>query len=102
MEINHAIETVGSSVEYQSDGYSDLKRLEMWTSLLNKINPRTCAEIGIFRGDFARQILANCGSIEQYFMIDPWRHLDNWNKPANVTDEKFREFKREALAVTEF
>lgn len=35
-------------------------------------------------------------------MIDPWRHLADWNKPANRTDEEFVEIKAEALARTEF
>ncbi len=35
-------------------------------------------------------------------MIDPWRHLPDWNKPANTEDEMFESFFHEAMRVTEF
>ena len=47
------------------------------------------AEIGVWRGEFAEHILRRCPSIEHYYMVDPWRHLDDWNKPANVSDPEF-------------
>ena len=34
-------------------------------------------------------ILDNCESINKYYLIDPWRNLDNWNKPFNVDNEMF-------------
>ena len=102
MDAYRAIETLGMSARFQSEGYSDIKRLEFWASLLNELKPRAVAEVGVFRGNFAQHILRNCESIEKYMMLDPWRHLDNWNKPANVSDEEFREVKQEAMAVTEF
>ena len=38
--------------------------------------------------------------IETYYMIDPWRNLADWNKPANTSDEQFEVFHREALERT--
>jgi Methyltransferase domain len=35
-------------------------------------------------------------------MIDPWRHLDDWNKPANHDDSVLAKFSQEAKAKTEF
>ena len=35
-------------------------------------------------------------------MIDPWRHLDDWNKPANQNDTVFEEFFRQANEKTDF
>jgi hypothetical protein len=35
-------------------------------------------------------------------MIDPWRHLDNWNKPANQDDVIFEGFFQETKAKTDF
>ncbi len=60
------------------------------------------AEIGVYRGDFASQILQKCGSIDRYYMIDPWRHLDRWNKPANVSDSDFKQFLAETVSKTDF
>ena len=33
-------------------------------------------------------------------MIDPWRHLDDWNKPANKDDDVFQRFYEESLDKT--
>lgn len=60
------------------------------------------AEVGVYRGEFAARVLAECDSIETYYMIDPWRHLDDWNKPANTDDRSFEEHFDEAMRSTEF
>lgn len=36
------------------------------------------AEIGIFRGIFARALLANLPDIQTYYCIDPWEHYDEY------------------------
>jgi hypothetical protein len=60
------------------------------------------AEIGVYRGRFAAEMLAACSSIQRYYMVDPWRHLDNWNKPANTDDARFAAYLAETKANTEF
>ncbi len=35
-------------------------------------------------------------------MIDPWRHLNHWNKPANQDDAVLGEFLRETKTKTDF
>ena len=35
-------------------------------------------------------------------MLDPWRHLDDWNKPANQGDAVFERFFQEAKEKTDF
>jgi len=60
------------------------------------------AEVGVYEGDFARTILQNCESIRKYYMIDPWKHLDNWNKPANQDDRTFERIFESAKAKTDF
>lgn len=35
-------------------------------------------------------------------MIDPWRKLDDWNKPANEEDDTFEKIYKEAMKLTEF
>ena len=47
------------------------------------------AEIGVWEGEFANRILENCPGIEQYYLVDPWRHLGDWKKPLNVSNERF-------------
>src|SRR5262245_35517212 len=73
-------------------------RLELWSSVIRELRVASCCEVGVFRGDFARHVLQRCEAIEKYYMVDPWRHLDDWNKPANRTDDEFTEIKDEALA----
>jgi len=50
------------------------------------------AELGVYRGDFAAEILQSCEGLTAYYMIDPWRHLNDWNKPANQDDAVLGEF----------
>jgi Methyltransferase domain len=75
-------------------------RFELWTSLINQSSARTVAEVGVYRGEFARHILGSCPAIESYCMIDPWRHLDDWNKPANRPDDTFQKIYDEAMDAT--
>lgn len=77
-------------------------RLEFWADFLRATGVRRMAEIGVYRGDFAAGILQRCGQLTAYYMIDPWRHLSDWNKPANHDDRKLEEFFRETMAKTEF
>ena len=75
-------------------------RPDLWTTFLRRITARKVTEIGVYRGDFAAQLLDGCPSIETYYMIDPWRHLDDWNKPANRDDETFEGIFAEAMEKT--
>jgi hypothetical protein len=75
-------------------------RLELWATFLRRIAARKVAEIGVYRGAFAAHILATCPAIETYYMIDPWRHLDDWNKPANYDNATFQRFFEEAIDRT--
>lgn len=77
-------------------------RFDIWTKFidLNKIS--TMVEIGVWKGDFAANILQHSKSIETYFMIDPWAKLSDWNKPFNVEDEKFEIIFDEMKAKTAF
>lgn len=77
-------------------------RVEFWTQFVQSTRIARMAEVGVFKGDFAAQLLKACPSIEQYFMIDPWRHLDDWNKPANRDDNTFEAFYAEAMTKTDF
>ena len=77
-------------------------RFDLWLRLL-RARPLECAaEIGVWKGDFAQAMLANFNTITKYYMIDPWAHLPDWNKPFNVDDRVFEDVYAEALLKTEF
>lgn len=77
-------------------------RTELWTSFLAATGLARVAEVGVWKGDFAAALLAGCPAIDTYLMIDPWRHLDDWNKPANVATDTFETIRQEAMAKTDF
>lgn len=93
MDIYNTLETAASSAE---------NRLELWSKVIVELQMTSVVEVGVFRGLFARHILQACPKVDQYFMIDPWQHLDDWNKPANKSDTEFVEIKNEAMQNTAF
>jgi hypothetical protein len=77
-------------------------RLDFWCRFITASHIKTMAEIGVYEGDFAAAVLKSCQALEKYYMVDPWRHLDDWNKPANEKDEVFEKIYAAALERTEF
>ena len=77
-------------------------RFELWIEFIQAVQSETMAEVGVYRGDFAAKILAGCKSLKKYYMIDPWKHLADWNKPANKSDEVFEGFLAETRSKTDF
>lgn len=77
-------------------------REELWIDLLRSLEVRRMAEIGVYRGDFASSILHNCEGLSAYYMVDPWRHLQDWNKPSNHDDAKLDQFFHETKSKTDF
>lgn len=67
-------------------------RLGLWEAFLKANTCRDVLEVGVFKGELAEYLLSHCPSIATYHMLDPWRHLEDWNKPANRTDEVFEEY----------
>ncbi len=76
-------------------------RLEFWTRFINEADLTTVAELGVFEGNFAATVLKECPRVARYFMVDPWKHLEGWNKPANVNDLEFERIFETAKAKTE-
>jgi hypothetical protein len=76
-------------------------RLELWSRFLDHAGARVLAEVGVYRGDFAARVLDHCPAITRYYLVDPWRHLDDWNKPANKSDDVFEGYLRAVLDKTE-
>lgn len=77
-------------------------RFQLWAQLLRIANVKTMVEVGVWKGDFAKQILEQCEFIDRYYMIDPWANLPDWNKPLNVDREIFDDVYAEAISKTAF
>jgi len=91
-------------VEYlTSDAWRSAKdRFMFCSALLTAQNATNFAEIGVWKGEFAKIILKKCPHISDYYMVDPWQHLDGWNKPANVPEDRFEKFYQLAMKETDF
>lgn len=74
-------------------------RPAFWATLVAALGCRDVAEIGVWKGDFAAALLAACPCIGRYHLVDPWRHLPDWNKPFNVPDAVFAEVHAIAMAA---
>lgn len=77
-------------------------RTELWAQFIRAAGIQRMAELGVYRGNFAAEILRECNGLSRYYMVDPWRHLENWNKPANRDDSILQQFFDETKAKTEF
>ena len=90
-----------------SDALKDLSksstsRSDLWPPFVNYIQANTVLEIGVWKGTFAANMLSRCKSITKYYMLDPWRKLDDWNKPCNRGNTEFESCYHEAMAATGF
>jgi hypothetical protein len=77
-------------------------RFELWRKVITATNVRTMVEVGVWKGDFAKEVLEWDKNIEKYYMIDPWATLPDWNKPWNVNDRVFDEVYAEAMQKIAF
>jgi len=77
-------------------------RIDLWSAFVSSCRATHVAEVGVGKGEFAAAILSACTSVATYYMLDPWRHLNDWNKPANVSSAAFAEIYAEAMSRTEF
>jgi hypothetical protein len=77
-------------------------RVELWVEFIQSFGVQRMAEVGVYRGDFAAELLRRCQGLTTYYLIDPWRRLSDWNKPANHEHAVLEEFFRETKAKTEF
>ena len=88
--------------QFQAIVSGSTSRVQLWTQVLSLARVRTMAEVGVWKGDFAREILEQCEFIDRYFMIDPWAKLPDWNKPYNLEQEVFDDIYAEAMEKTGF
>lgn len=64
-------------------------RFDIWIDFLTFHRVEHMVEVGVFKGEFAERMLRGVQSLLCYHMIDPWIHLEDWNKPANKDNETF-------------
>jgi hypothetical protein len=81
---------------------SDAAREDVWCDIVRRTQARHVLELGVWRGAFAAQLLRRCPDVARYYMLDPWRRLDDWNKPANVDQAAFDDIHAEAMRITDF
>ncbi|HKF06075.1 MAG TPA: class I SAM-dependent methyltransferase [Candidatus Sulfotelmatobacter sp.] len=77
-------------------------RTELWIEFVRSAEVQRMVEVGVYQGEFAESVLRHCEFVTKYYMVDPWRHLDRWNKPSNQSDAIFEEFLRTTSERTEF
>ena len=77
-------------------------REQIWSQIIQQLQATDFLELGVFRGAFAERILGDCPTITRYYMLDPWQHLDDWNKPSNVDQATFDDISAQAMARTDF
>jgi hypothetical protein len=75
-------------------------RFGLWTAVAGAFRFRDVCEIGVYEGDFAAALLSGTDSVERYFMVDPWRHLEGWNKPLNGSDSLLESAYGKAMTAT--
>jgi len=81
---------------------------KMWAVLISQIRDiehnvtimKRGAEVGVYEGEFSQAVLQEVKSLQEYILVDPWRHLDDWNKPWNKDDDEFSKIFNQAMAVT--
>src|SRR5271166_1755586 len=77
-------------------------RVEFWIDFIRSTQVERMVEIGVYEGDFAVDILRRCENVSKYYMIDPWKHLADWNKPANQDDGRFEKMFQSVRSKTDF
>ncbi len=77
-------------------------RLDFWGEFIRRAEVVRMAEVGVYRGEFAAFVLKRCERVNRYYMVDPWRHIEEWHKPANEDDLTFEHFFQLAKAETDF
>lgn len=88
--------------EFKSLVTASSSRIDLWARVLCATKAQTAAEIGVWKGDFAKEMLEKCTQVRRYFLIDPWDSLSDWNKPFNVDTRAFHGIYAEAMTKTDF
>jgi hypothetical protein len=55
--------------EFLEIAYSSTSRFGLWQKVINATNAKTLVEVGVWKGDFAKEVLEKCENIEK-----SWQH----------------------------
>lgn len=73
------------------------------TDLLHKLNtfkPKIVCEVGVQRGEYAKNILETIPSIEKIYLVDLWQNQENYFDHANVSNTQHQECMAETISNT--
>lgn len=62
-------------------------RHEFGQFLQSQPNLRVGAEIGVKEGEFSQMILSKWSHCTDYYLVDVWKHQDNYEDSANIPDD---------------
>jgi len=82
-----------------SSGASD--RIQLLKRLLKLIAPKSILEIGVWEGFLVQRVFADIPGLRSYVGIDPWRQLENWEKPLNYDSARIARAKKKATLALE-
>lgn len=57
--------------------------------ILSKKNIEYTCEVGVQSGDYSKEILSRIPSIKKLYLVDLWKHQENYIDSSNVSDEEF-------------
>jgi len=83
------------------NGHGVNQRVVKLAKIFNTLGHTTGAEVGVWQGSMAAGILNSVKSIKTYYLVDPWKHLENWNKPFNKQNDEFERVYSTAMNVTQ-
>lgn len=90
------------SESWHSHTYAALPPLATRTELgrlVQQLNFSVGAELGVQRGEFAKNTLDQWPNAKRYVLVDLWGHQENYKDVANVDDTMQEDFKQTALTA---
>ena len=68
---------------------SSKNRIDLIKNIIRLSNIKTFCEIGVYEANLSIELLKEL-SFENFYLIDPWRNLEKWNKPFNHEEKLFK------------
>lgn len=65
------------------------KNREDFLSIIDNLKLKNGCEIGVYKGDYSIKILEKT-NLDKLYLIDPWKHLDNYKDISNHNDNDFK------------
>ena len=77
-------------------------RFKTWGVLMRSLpDGASVCEVGVWKGEFSEKMMSACPNIGSYILVDPWRHLQDWNKPFNLPQSEMDTVYDEAMRRVE-